>query len=206
MKTYPIRTAAACLAFVALLVGGLRAGGVSAATSTDLTINHATHEVTAASGFTPDEVVVLWYNLPDGTAAFLTQTDALASGGLDFTIDQDTWDTIPADATSIVAHGDSSGTEAIYQIQHPGPEVLSLDTSTMTATAGPNFTPDEPIVVWYNLPDGSAVFVDRIDAQADGSINWTIDADDWALIPSNATSLVAHGDISGVDAVYIYTH
>lgn len=203
---YLTRATAVCLAFLALFVAGLRAGGASAASDAQLTIAPATHETIAPAVFTADEMVVLWYNLPDGTAAFLTQATALDSGALDFTIDSSIWDTIPADATTLVAHGDSSGVEAVGQIVRPGPAMLSVDTSTMVATAGAIFAPTENVSVWYNLPNGTAATLTQTTALADGSLNWTIDAATWASIPSNATSLVAHGDASGVEAVYVFAH
>ena len=206
MKKTIARVSAICLALLALIATGLRAGGVSAQSDTQLQVNRTNLEVTAGPIFTPDENVVLWYNLPDGSAAYLTQATALDSGALDFMIDPDIWASIPGGATTLVAHGDTSDMEAIYTFTQPAPVALSIDMSTMTATAGAAFTSYEPITVWYNLPDGSAVYLTRIDALVDGSLNWTIDADTWANVPGNATSLVAHGDFSGTNAVYVFAH
>src|SRR5439155_10375050 len=90
------------------------------------------------------------------------------------------------------------------------PATLSVDTGShqVTAAAGV-FTPGELIDLWYNLPDGSAApFVTgatgSVVAGADGSLSATVASDDWNAIPSNATSIVAHGVASGVNAAYIY--
>ena len=68
----------------------------------------------------------------------------------------------------------------------------------------PAFTPGEPANVWYNRPDGSATFLFRTDAHADGSLDWPVAADTWRAIPSDATSVIVHGFYSGVEAIYLF--
>jgi len=71
-------------------------------------------------------------------------------------------------------------------------------------TARAAFTPNEPVMLWYNLPDGRAVWINRTDALDDGSLNWLLDTADWNAIPADATSIVAHGQYSGVEARYVF--
>src|SRR5439155_11137619 len=124
----------------------------------------------AAGTFAASEPLDLWYNLPDGSAApFVTgatgMVTASADGSLSATIASDDWSAIPANATSIVAHGANSGVNVAYvfnrttpsQPAAQGPATLTVDTTahTITAAAGV-FTPGEPLDLWYNVPDGSA--------------------------------------------------
>ncbi|MGN6562712.1 MAG: hypothetical protein ACTHMU_08635 [Thermomicrobiales bacterium] len=71
-------------------------------------------------------------------------------------------------------------------------------------TARAAFTPNEPVMLWYNLPDGRAVWIGRTDALDDGSLDWLLDTADWNAIPAAATSIVAHGQYSGVEARYLF--
>lgn len=66
------------------------------------------------------------------------------------------------------------------------------------------FTPGEPVNVWYNRPDGSATFLFRTDAHGDGRLDWPVAADTWGAIPADATSVIAHGFYSEVDAIYLF--
>ncbi len=78
------------------------------------------------------------------------------------------------------------------------------DPSGTTLTAGAVFTPDEPVMLWYNHPDHSATFLFRTDALDDGSVICGMSAEDWQAIPRGATSIVARGQFSGVEAVYLF--
>ncbi len=201
-----IRTAATCLVLLGLCFASLHVSGVAAASSVQLSIDPVTHQAAAPASFTAGEQVMVWYNLPDGGATLLTRTDALTDGSLNWTIGQDEWSAIPANATSLVAHGDDSDVAAIYTFSHAAQAAtgaLNIDAATLQATAA-DFMPGEQVAVWYNLPDGSAAYVTRTNALTDGTLNWTIDADEWSSIPANATTLVAHGDVSGVAAIYTF--
>ena len=89
-----------------------------------------------------------------------------------------------------------------------GPAALRIDANHR-ATTDAIFAVNEPIVFWSNLPDGSArAFAVREDgfpnARPDGTLDVTIGDDAWRAIPAEATSLVAHGLASGVNAVYVF--
>lgn len=64
--------------------------------------------------FTPDEPVMLWYNRADGSATFLFRTNAFTTGGIRCGLSEEQWQALPADTTSIVAHGQFSQVEAVY--------------------------------------------------------------------------------------------
>jgi hypothetical protein len=111
--------------------------------------------------------------------------------------------------TSVLALLLALGSTALADTASPA--TLSVDTGShqVTAAAGV-FTPGELIDLWYNLPDGSAApFVTgatgMVSAGVDGSLSATIASDDWNAIPLTATSIVAHGASSGVNAVYVFT-
>lgn len=71
-------------------------------------------------------------------------------------------------------------------------------------TTKPAFTPGEPVMLWYNLPDDTATYLFRTDALDDGSIIAAIDADVWQAIPATATSITARGQYSDVEALYLF--
>jgi len=75
--------------------------------------------LTTRAAFTPNEPVMLWYNLPDGTSTFLFRTDALDDGGIIAGTDVAGWAAIPTAATSITARGQYSEVEAIYYFNRP---------------------------------------------------------------------------------------
>lgn len=77
------------------------------------------HTISAAAIFSPAEQMSFWYNLPDGSAAAFTPlgdstTYAVGDGTLNVTIVPSVWSTIPANVTSIVAHGIRSNVTAVY--------------------------------------------------------------------------------------------
>jgi hypothetical protein len=74
----------------------------------------------------------------------------------------------------------------------------------MTLTTKAAFTPNEPVMLWYNLPDGTSVFLFRTDALDDGSIITGTDIAGWAAIPTTATSITARGQYSEVEAIYYF--
>jgi hypothetical protein len=74
----------------------------------------------------------------------------------------------------------------------------------VTLTTKAAFTPNEPVMLWYNRPDGTATFLFRADALDDGSILAGTDRAGWAAIPTTATSIVAHGQYSEVEAIYYF--
>ena len=73
-----------------------------------------------------------------------------------------------------------------------------------TLTTMPAYTPNEPVMLWYNLPDTTSVFLFRTDALDDGSIITGTDVAGWAAIPQNATSITARGQYSEVEAIYYF--
>lgn len=66
------------------------------------------------------------------------------------------------------------------------------------------FTPNEPVMLWYNLPDGTAIYLFRTDALDDGSIVTGTDVAGWQAIPDTATSVIARGQYSDVEALYLF--
>lgn len=71
-------------------------------------------------------------------------------------------------------------------------------------TAKAMFAPSEPVMLWYNLPGQAATFLFRTDALEDGSVICGMSAENWAAIPQGATSIVARGQFSNVEAVYLF--
>jgi hypothetical protein len=124
------------------------------------------------------------------------------------TISAADWRQLPQAATAIVAHGITSGVDAVYPIQLPAGLDLSLHVdANHRMTTGPIFSPDERIVFWYNLPGGGAnAFLtdghEVVYARSDGSIDVTIASTDWDL-PADALSIVAHGFSSNVSVAYV---
>ena len=220
----PTKMLAAAVAACLLLLAapGLHHGGAAAraelvraqAGPVALRID-ANHRATTDAVFTPGERIAFWYNLPDGgTGAFLRAGAAIpiarADGTLDVTFTAGEWDNIPLSASSIVAYGIASRVAAVYLFDRPVGLDLSLRVdANHRATTDAIFAVNEPIVFWYNLPDGSArSFAVREDgfpnARPDGTLDVTIGDDAWRAIPADATSLVAHGLASGVNAVYVF--
>ena len=74
--------------------------------------------------------------------------------------------------------------------------------TTLTTMAA--FTPNEPVMLWYNLPEGTSVFLFRTDALDDGSIITGTDVAGWEAIPHAATSITARGQYSEVEAIYYF--
>ncbi|HEY8601484.1 MAG TPA: hypothetical protein VIL85_23860 [Thermomicrobiales bacterium] len=85
------------------------------------------------------------------------------------------------------------------------PDSLTLNPHTLEATAPAGFTPGEQVGVWYNLPDGTAANFEVTTALPDGTLDWTIDAADYAAIPADAVNLVAEGWQSDNLAIYTFT-
>jgi hypothetical protein len=73
-----------------------------------------------------------------------------------------------------------------------------------TLTTMATFTPNEPVMLWYNLPDGTATYLFRTDALDDGSIITGTDVAGWEAIPPAATSIIARGQYSDVEAIYYF--
>lgn len=210
----------ACTALALAL--GLFAGAAATLAASPATMQiDANHTATAASGvFTAGEPIAFWYNNPDGTAGeFVTTANtgvvtAGADGSLDATFAAADWATIPLSATSIVAEGGDSGAQAVYLFGRASasstPAAMQIDAIHTVAVASGVFTPGEPIAFWFNNADGTAgQFVSTantgtVTAGADGSLSVTIAAADWANVPLTATSVVAHGADSGVNAVYVF--
>ncbi len=76
--------------------------------------------------------------------------------------------------------------------------------SGVTFTTQGIFTPGEPVILWYNQPGNAAVHLFRTDAFDDGSIICGLSEEQWQQIPQNATSIVAHGQFSKAEAVYLF--
>jgi hypothetical protein len=77
-----------------------------------------------------------------------------------------------------------------------------LTGTTLSTKAA--FTPDEPVMLWYNRPGAEPTFLFRADAFSDGSIACGLGAEAWSTIPDDATSIVARGQFSNVEAVYLF--
>ena len=104
-------------------------------------------------------------------------------------------------------HGGAAARAELVRAQ-AGPVALRIDANHR-ATTDAVFTPGERIAFWYNLPDGGAGAFLRAGsaipiARADGTLDVTIGDDAWGAIPAEATSLVARGLASGVNAVYVF--
>ncbi len=82
--------------------------------------------------------------------------------------------------------------------------LASADASGTTLSTRAAFTPDEPVMLWYNRPGQEATFLFRTDAFSDGSIVCGLSAEGWRALPADATSIVAHGQFSQVEAVYLF--
>ena len=212
------------LLFATVLSLRVGVGGVSAQVETTevtaatnaLNVNLATHTITSGPIFTPNEAIAFWFDVPSGGAGGFTSADstgtvhAQTDGSLNVTISADDWRQLPLSAKTIVAHGISSGVEAVFQI----PAVPDLDlglhfSDGHTISAAAIFSPAEQMAFWYNLPDGSAVpFTPLGDsttyAVGDGTLNVTIVPSVWSTIPDSVTSIVAHGIRSNVTAVYVF--
>ena len=201
-------------ATVATLTTGLLAGSAAAKGPDALTINPRTLEAQAPADFAPDEEVTLWYNLPDGTAVTFPEVWAAQdNGSLDVLIVPADYRAIPANAVNLVAQGVQSNQQAIFTFTSspasaPAPVQLALDPASLeTKAAAGSFVPGEEVVLWYNLPDGTAVtFAESTNALADGSLDWTLSASDYAAIPASAVNLVAQGIESGDQAICTFAH
>lgn len=87
------------------------------------------------------------------------------------------------------------------------PTTALLTSAHLTGTeltAKAVFTPSEPVMLWYNLPGQEPTFLFRTDALEDGSVICGMSAENWAAIPQGATSIVARGQFSNVEAVYLF--
>lgn len=174
----------------------------------------AAHRVTSGPIFKPGEQIAFWYDVVTGGAGGFANANSVGlvhandDGALDVTISATDWQQIPKTATALVAHGFSSGVDAVLPLQVPADLDLSLHIdANHRITSGPVFSPGERVVFWYNLPGGTATaFLTEgfqvVEARSDGSIDTTIPNADWRL-PAEATSVVAHGLISNVSIVYI---
>lgn len=67
------------------------------------------------------------------------------------------------------------------------PAPVSGTARTFSATV---FAPGEPVSLWYNTPDGRAVAVGTVAADAEGQLSTTFDP---AGLPAGAYTMVAHG-------------
>lgn len=82
--------------------------------------------------------------------------------------------------------------------------LTSTEPTGTTLSTKAAFTPDEPVMLWYNRPGQESTFLFRTDAFSDGSIACGLSAGAWRAIPADATSIVAHGQFSNVEAVYLF--
>jgi hypothetical protein len=202
-----------CGTLFALVLGFHRDASTTLAAPPLLSID-ANRRLTSAPIFTPGEKVAFWYDVVTGGAgsfavsSVFDTTTVKADGTLDVTLRESDWRLIPKTATALVAHGLSSGVDAVLPLQVPADLDLALHIdANRRISSGPVFTPSERVIFWYNLPDGSAVpFLTEgfqaVNARGDGTIEITIPAVDWRL-PAEATSVVAHGLSSNVTIVYI---
>ncbi|NTV99769.1 MAG: hypothetical protein HGA19_00520 [Oscillochloris sp.] len=60
------------------------------------------------------------------------------------------------------------------------------------------FAPTEPIGLWYNTPDGRAITLDTIRAEADGTVTFVIDV---SALPTGTYSVVSYGHWTEFTAV-----
>ena len=216
-----MRPLAVCALLLAILLG-LQPGGVAAeggylqalAEPQPMNID-ASHRATTGPIFLAEERIAMWMNLPDGAAArFITGSTgnvyATWDGSLNVVIGDDDWNNIALSATSIVAFGTVSKVAAVYHLpQTPGLDLgLHLDANHRL-TSAPIFTRAERVVFWYNRANGTAADYltgpeDVVYTKYDGSLDVTISDRNWALLPSDVTSIVAHGLFSNVTAVYVF--
>jgi hypothetical protein len=175
----------------------------------------AAHRATTAPIFRAEERIAMWMNLPDGAASrFITGSTgaifAFSDGSLNVVIGDDDWNNLALSATSIVAYGTASKVAAVYKFP-PQPNLdLSLHIdANHHATTAPLYTRAERVVFWYNRADGSAAdFMtgadDVIYTKYDGTLDFTITDKNWATLPADTTSIIAHGLFSNVTAVYVF--
>lgn len=200
-------------------VGGVSAQAATAevaAATNALNVNLATHTITSGPIFTPNEAIAFWFDVPSGGAGGFTSSGstgtvhAQTDGSLNVTISADDWRQLPQSATDIVAHGISSGVEAVLQLPAtPGLDLTLHLNAAHTLSTAAIFSPSEQMAFWYNLPDGSAAPFNPLDDSAtyavgDGTLNVTIKSNVWAGIPSTVTSIVAHGIRSNLTVVYVF--
>lgn len=186
---------------------GERSGGPAAPLDRSGTPRHQ------RPSFKPGERIAFWFDVATGgdgsftTANSTGEVYAKGDGTIDVTISAADWRQRPQAATAIVAHGITSGVDAVHPIQLPAGLDLSLHIdANHRMTTGPIFSPDERVVFWYNLPGGANAFLtdghEVVYTRSDGSIDVTIASTDWAL-PANARSVVAHGLGSNVSVAYV---
>jgi hypothetical protein len=175
----------------------------------------ASHRATTGPIFRAEEQIAMWMNLPDGSASrFITGSTgaifAFSDGSLNVVIGDDDWNNIALSATSIVAFGTASKVAAVYIFPAQPNLDLSLHIdANHHATTAPLFTRAERVVFWYNRADGSAAdFMtgpdDVIYTTYDGTLDFTITDKNWATLPGDTTSIIAHGLFSNVTAVYAF--
>lgn len=216
----PTRILLLCSLLLAAVIG-LRPAAANAADPVLTALANASplsigtdHHLTTAAIFNPNERIALWFDVPGGGAGPLSldatgPVYAQGDGRLDVVINGDDWNSIAKSARSLVAFGLDSQVAASGSLNAPADLDLSLHIDgDHHATTAAIFTPNEQIVFWYNLPDGSAAGFDPFDgpvyANGAGALDLTIPADQWGRIPANATSLVAHGIYSTTPAVYAF--
>ncbi len=206
------RAFALCALLLAALVG-VQPGGVAAETPV-LNID-ANQHVTSGPIFAPYDTIIFWFNSPDGGAGpfvsdYTGTINARADGSIDATISSRDWARLPFSTTSIVAYGKDSGVSAVHIIAPASNFDLTMQIdANHRATTSQVFARNDRIVFWYNLADGSAqTFYPNEEgfllAGANGAFDYTFSADQWAMIPATATSLVAHGVFSQLSVVYIF--
>lgn len=202
------RIAATGVTAATLSLGLLVPGAFAASQVVPMTIDAHTLEAKAPASFTPGEGIALWYNMPDGSAVPFGSTTALDDGSLDWQISADDFGTIPATAVNLVANGVQSNEEAVFSFDHSVvvPVAMVINAQTLEVTAPANFYAHEAVALWYNLPDGTPVSFGSTVAQADGSLDWVIDADTYATLPADAVNIVAQGVDSQHQAIAVVTH
>lgn len=107
-------------------------------------------------------------------------------------------------ATGVAAASLAFGLLTASGVAAKDPDALTINPNTLEAKAPADFTAGEMVGLWYNLPDGTAVTFETTTALADGSLDWTIAAADFAAIPNNAVNLVAEGWQSDTEAIYTF--
>ena len=195
-----------------LPVAFLHPAAASAAVST-LAID-ANHRLTTGAIFTPGEQIALWFDVPGGSAGALSlattgSVNARSDGTLDVTITASDWNSIARSAVDLVAYGLTSQVAAVGALNPPAGLDLSLHLdANQRLTSAMIFTPGEQVVFWYNKSDLSAAPFDptgyTVYADANGALGVTIGSYQFANLPTNVTSIVAHGFYSNVNAVYVF--
>ncbi len=163
-----------CLAFTLTLSPSLaQAGGLTVAPTHGLL---GTAFQFSGTGFSPNELVSLWVNYPDGRVVGQGYAQADSSGAASFTVTPDT--TYPFGGYVQVARGLSSQYEvtAAFNLDWPQSSGGSHSGGNRCGDgyfSATGFTPGETAATWTTRPDGISVALPNAAADSNGVVTFT---------------------------------